>query len=197
MEIVRKGLRALSYAGRWIRSWFLSVWYRSLYSDLRVGRRVHFGRGVYLRITKGGSLTIGDDVWIEPNTMLVAEGDLQIGARSFIGTGSIIAASKEVRVGADALIAAYVTVRDQEHRFDVPGKSFRAQGLSADPVQIGDNVWLGTKATILKGVTIGSNSIIGANSVVRTSIASGSIAAGIPAKVVKNLIDEQSPPRSN
>jgi acetyltransferase-like isoleucine patch superfamily enzyme len=187
MEFLRRGLRALVYAGRAMRSRLLIGWYRCLFSGLRIGRRVHFGRGVQLRVVKGGSLQIGDDVVIEANCMLIAEGALSIGPRSFIGTGSIIVASDEIRIGSDALIAAYVTVRDQDHRFDRPGRPFHAQGLVAEPITIGDNVWLGTKATITKGVSIGSNSIIGANALVNTAIAERCMAAGVPAKVIKGL----------
>ena len=63
----------------------------------------------------------------------------------------------------------------------------KERSLSSKSVIIKDNVWLGEHVSVLPGVTIGENSIIGANSVVTKSIPANSIAVGIPAKVIKQF----------
>jgi acetyltransferase-like isoleucine patch superfamily enzyme len=162
-------------------------WYRALYANVRVGRGVSLGRNVDIRIVTGGSLTIGAGTIVEAQCTLVAEGELVIGENSFIGFGAIVVAAKSVRIGKDALIAAYTTIRDQDHRFDDPSKPYRLQGLASSPVVIGDNVWLGTKTTVLKGVRIGDNSIVGANSVVTSNVPEDPIVAGGPARPIRSV----------
>jgi acetyltransferase-like isoleucine patch superfamily enzyme len=186
-EQVRRGLRALVYAARWFRSQAKLAFYRSIYSGFSAGRGVSIGKGVYVSVTRGSRLRIEDGVRVDSYAHLISEGDLYIGARSYIGVGAIIVAAERVSIGADALIAAYVTIRDQDHRYDETAKAYNEQGLVASPVRIGDNVWIGTKATVLRGVQIGSNAIIGANAVVAGSIDAGTIAVGIPARPVKRL----------
>ena len=78
---------------------------------------------------------------------------------------------------------------DFDHRFADIRLSIRAQGIHKTPVRIGDNVWIGTKVSVLRGSTIGAGSVIGAHSVVRGNIPPMSVAVGIPAKVIKSRLD--------
>ena len=187
LEQGRRGLRALRYAWWAARSAMLLTWYRCLYADLRVGRGVRLGRGVYISVVKGGRLALGDRVNIDTNAYLVAEGALTIGADSYVGMGAVIAAGEEVSIGPDALIAAYATIRDYDHRFDGLDAPYRDQGNVCSPIRIGANVWIGTKATILRGVEIGDDAIIGANSVVTRTVESATVAVGSPARIVKQV----------
>jgi len=65
------------------------------------------------------------------------------------------------------------------------------QGIVKRPVRIGPDVWLGTKATVLRGVEIGRGSVIGANSVVTRDVPDYAIAVGVPAKVVRSRLPEE------
>lgn len=105
-----------------------------------------------------------------------------------------IAALNEVRIGDNVLIASKVFITDLEHGSYVgnesdslPDSIVKERPLSSKSVIIKDNVWLGEHVSVLPGVTIGENSIIGANSVVTKSIPANSIAVGIPAKVIKQF----------
>lgn len=185
MVDARRGMRGIRYGWWAVRSTLLLRWYRLMFRDFRAGRGVTLGRGVYINVVKGGHLHLGDGAAVEAYCSLVAEGALTIGPRAFIGAGSMIVANERVTIGADALIAAYVTIRDHDHRFDDRGIPYNRQGLATAPIEIGDNVWLGTKVTVLKGVSIGSDSIVGANAVVTSSLAHASVAVGIPARVIR------------
>lgn len=145
------------------------------------------GTGVRMSVTDGGTLRIGQGSAVEAvATVKVKFGTLEIGPRSFIGQGSVIVARNSIRIGCDALIGEYVTIRDQDHAFGEPLPT-ALNGYVTEAIQIGDNVWLGAKVTVLKGVTIGNNVVIGANSVVTSDIPANSIAVGIPARVIRTI----------
>ena len=103
-----------------------------------------------------------------------------------------INALKCVRIGDNVLIASKVFITDLLHgsyngdeKDSLPVSIVKDRPLSAKPVVIENNVWIGELCSVLPGITIGENSIIGANSVVTKSIPANSIAAGNPAKVIK------------
>lgn len=105
-----------------------------------------------------------------------------------------INALKSVRIGDNVLIASKVFITDLEHgsyagdeNDSQPSSIVKDRPLSSKPVVIGNNVWIGELCSVLPGVIIGENSIIGANSVVTKSIPANSIAVGNPAKVIKQF----------
>lgn len=148
---------------------------------LSMGRGVVLGRNIDLKVTDDGSCEIGDHVSIAQNTILtVKKGRLKIGARSFVGFGSVLVAQSHISIGKDCLIAEHATIRDQDHKVDL-GRITALNGYNTAPIVIGDNVWIGAKATILKGVSIGNNSVIAAGAVVTKDVPDNSIAKGVPA----------------
>ncbi len=108
-----------------------------------------------------------------------------------------INALRSVTIGDNVLIASKVFITDLEHgsysgdsNDSLPESVVKNRMLSSKPVIIGNNVWIGELCSILPGVTIGDNCVIGANSVVTKSIPSNSIAVGNPAKVIKQYNNE-------
>jgi carbonic anhydrase/acetyltransferase-like protein (isoleucine patch superfamily) len=191
-EEVAKGLRGWSIMRDRLRSSLLIAWYRALYPGLRTGGGVTFERGVHVVVTRGASLTIDDGVRVERYCQLIVSGALIIGPGSFVGTGSIIAASERVEIGKDALIAAYTMIRDNDHAIDQSGLPYCRQGLVSSPVSIGDNVWIGAKSTVLRGVTIGHNAVVGANAVVSSDVEASTLVGGVPARLIKRLGDRHA-----
>ncbi|MCC6484204.1 MAG: acyltransferase [Armatimonadetes bacterium] len=112
-------------------------------------------------------------------------GSLDIGPRTIFGHHCTLAVRESLIIGEDCLIAELVSIRDHDHRCDDLTIPFREQGAVVAPVRIGRNVWLGSKATVLKGVTIGDNAVIGANAVVTRDIPANAIAVGVPARVIR------------
>lgn len=98
----------------------------------------------------------------------------------------------KIIIGNNLLTGRWVTISDNAHglcnRESLKHSPIERQLYSKGPVIIGDNVWIGDKVTILAGVIIGDNSIIGANSVVTKSIPANVVAAGIPAKIIKQIV---------
>jgi acetyltransferase-like isoleucine patch superfamily enzyme len=79
------------------------------------------------------------------------------------------------------MIGEYTSIRDANHRFG-EGAAIRDSGYEAKPIEIGANVWIGRGATVLAGVRIGDNAVVGANAVVTRDIPAGAVAVGVPAR---------------
>lgn len=136
-----------------------------------------------------GTLIIGDRVrlvsTIATLEIAVQDGTLEIGEGSYINYGCSIGASKLVRIGANCNIGTYVMMIDNDfHRLEPERRNERPE---SEAIILGDNVWLGARVIVLRGVTIGSDSVVGAGSVVTRDIPPRSLAAGVPAKVIRKL----------
>ncbi|HEX8464931.1 MAG TPA: acyltransferase [Abditibacterium sp.] len=141
--------------------------------------------GLRLKLAPGADLRIGPGCVFERDATLECSGVLHIGARSIFGHHCTLAAKESLIVGEDCLIAEMVSIRDHDHRFDDFDTPISAQGEVCAPVRIGNNVWLAARVVVIKGVTIGDGSIVGAGAVVTKDIPAGAIAVGVPARVVK------------
>ena len=150
----------------------------------RMEARVFFHSGSFMSVEGVGRLFIGRSGKIDRfATLLVRDGELTIGARAHVGIGSVIVCRDSITIGDDALIAEYVTIRDQDHRYGGPQVTAR-NGFETGPIVIGNNVWIGAKATITQGVTIGDNAVVAAGAVVTRDVPSGAIVGGIPARII-------------
>lgn len=106
-----------------------------------------------------------------------------IGENFFANFNFTVLDEAEVRIGDNAFIGPNVSIYTACHPLDADSRNKRTEW--AEPVTIGDNVWIGGSATILPGVTIGDNVVIGAGSVVTKDIPSDSLACGNPARVIR------------
>lgn len=160
------------------------------FRDFKAERNVRIGPGCRIRPTDTGLVWLKENVIFERDIYIVASGaSMVIEANSFVGTGVVICARSGIEIGASALIAEYVTIRDQDHEFETLGET-RNAGMRSSAIRIGNNVWIGAKATITRGVVIGDNAVIGANAVVTKNIPANAVAAGIPARVIR-MIDRK------
>lgn len=112
-------------------------------------------------------------------------GTLEIGESAFINYGCSIAANQLVRIGAECNIGTYCIMMDNDfHRLEPERRKERPQ---SKPIILEDNVWLGARVIVLRGVTIGEGSVIGAGSIVAKNIPPRSLAVGMPARVIRKL----------
>lgn len=164
----------------------LIAWLKASYPGLTVGKGVVIHSGTKIRMLNGARIAIGDRSVIQSRCALYSEGNLSIGSDSFIGAGSCIVAVQSIVIGDDALIAANVTIRDQNHS-TASGAPYRLQALDAEPITIAENVWVGVNSTILKGVAVGAGAVVAAGAVVTKHVASRTVVAGVPARLLSSL----------
>ncbi|MBV9472968.1 MAG: acyltransferase [Solirubrobacterales bacterium] len=157
-------------------------------------RRGAFARwplhGNVLEALREGRLEIGAHTLLEPGVWLTAPDSarIRIGQGTFLNLGVMVASLELVEIGDHCMFANGCFISDASHRFDDPRRPVPWQGFtSKGPTCVGDNVWCGANVVITSGVTIGERCVIGANSVVTTRIPPFSIAAGVPARVVKKV----------
>lgn len=159
---------------------------------LRYPKRVSGGPasirpGSDIRILKNGNLNIGVGVRILRDFTGRFYGVVSIGQNTFINRGCYIACREEVEIGSNCLIGEYVSIHDENHVISREERPLLDKGYTTSPIKIGNNVWIGAKATILPGVIIGSNAVVGANSVVTKSVPPNTVVAGAPARVLRAI----------
>lgn len=118
-----------------------------------------------------------------------AVGDLLIGDDTRIGIGNTIIGP--VTIGNKVNIAQHVVISGLNHNYEDITSPIANQGITATPITIADNVWIGANAVILPGISIGQHTVIGAGSVVTKDVEPYTVAAGNPARIVKMWDFEQ------
>jgi maltose O-acetyltransferase len=133
------------------------------------------------KISCDGRIILNDDV------MLYAKGIIQIGKQFNCNQYSRIVAHERIEIGNNVTIGQQVSILDHDHQYQYAGNDLQLDGYTTAPVKIGNNVWIADKCTILKGVTIGDNVVIGANTLVHKDVPSDCVVGGVPFRVLKKL----------
>lgn len=137
--------------------------FRGKNSEIHLGCGVHLEKAVRLALADGARIYIGDN--------------------SYIGEGSMIYSAREVHIGSGCAISMHVVIMDSSsHPFGMEGEELTTKIM---PVHIGDHVWIGSRAVILKGVKIGDGAIIANNAVVTREVPPKTMVAGNPARIIK------------
>ncbi|HVD28838.1 MAG TPA: acyltransferase [Mycobacteriales bacterium] len=156
---------------------------------------VFLGKGVELYARRGyGRLVLGRWVHIgRGNAIRCHEGTLRIGDKCVFGKDNTVNAYLDIEFGAATIVADWVYVCDFDHNFADVTVPIKDQGIVKTPVRIGPDVWLGTKVTVLRGVSIGRGCVVAANAVVNKDLPAFSVAVGVPARVVRDrTVDHQA-----
>lgn len=169
-----------------LRIFILKSHYKLKYPSIKFVGKVYIGRGVNIICSNESQIVISNSS-ISDNTYIHAdEGGIIKIIGSFLGQNCVIVALNEIAIDENCEIAEMVVIRDQNHKHDKSTIPIKDQTYTTGKIVIEKNVWIGAKATILEGTTIGENSVIGAMSLVNKSIPKGSTAVGIPAKIIKS-----------
>lgn len=198
--LARPVLRALYHshvAMRECRGWLARfLWYEPLFRSqcLQVGRKFRMEQLPY--VVGCGDIKIGDEVQFSGKPSFTFSSHyssnpcISIGQGTFLGHASAIIVGRSISIGDHCLIASSVRMSDFDgHPLDAQLRREGHPALAEDvrPIRIGNDVWIGYAASILKGVHIGDRAVIGAHAVVTRDVAADTVVAGNPARCVKSL----------
>ncbi len=172
--------RVVQLAVRRVRG---AVFARALRIDGAWRVQVH-GRPTVRRYAKTGRVLLGRRVELYEGVrfnLQSAQASVEIGDETFVNYCSEFWATSSIKVGRRCAISAHVVILDDDHHTGAPPA----------PVVIGDDVWIGIRSTVLRGVTIGDGAIIAAGSVVTQDVPPRCLVAGIPATVRRKDVSWQ------
>jgi len=175
-----------------LRAYLLAKWWR-----IDIGKACWFDGAIHFKRHPNSSMVIGNGCGFlsHPHSNLVGinrpcvistlkeRAELSIGKNCGL-SGTVIACAKNIRLGCNVRCGANTLINDTDWHTDDSRTERDA------PVDIADNVWLGVNVIVLKGVNIGSGTLVGAGSVVNKSLPNGVVAAGVPARVIRRLTSE-------
>jgi acetyltransferase-like isoleucine patch superfamily enzyme len=156
------------------------------------GRKIHLdglafiGRNVKIEIGPLAHVYLGRWSWVGNGTKLRAHGgEIRIGSKSVLGEEITFSTYEHISIGRECIIADRVMFIDFDHKIEDVEQAIRKQGVYSKPVRVGNNVWIGYGASILRGVTIGDGAVIGTYSVVTKDVPANAIVGGVPAKIIR------------
>ena len=198
-EQIRQGLKGNPKLKRWIDRFIMNQrdarprWYIRLLAPLYQ----HRGRGskIYWSVRMDTppyrKFSLGTKSVIESYCCINnAVGDVLIGNHTRIGIHNTIIGP--VTIGNHVNLAQGITVTALNHNFKDTTLRIDEQGISTNPVVIGDDVWIGANAVILPGVTIGRHVVVAAGAVVTKDVPDNCVVGGIPAKILKDLNPQEA-----
>lgn len=154
---------------------------------LSVGGMSMIGSRCGFYIKSGGNVSCAGRIILNDDVMIFSKGHLEIGKNLGVNSYSRIVTHEYIKIGDHVTIGQMVSILDHDHAYQMNNQGLQLNGYNTKPISIGNNVWIGDKCTILKGVNVGNNVIIGANTLVNKNIPDNSIVAGSPMKVIKSL----------
>jgi acetyltransferase-like isoleucine patch superfamily enzyme len=141
---------------------------------------------VKLEIGRHAVLRVGRWAWIGHGTKIrVHEGEVSIGAKTVIGQDCTLSAYQRIAIGRECILADRVMLIDFDHGVVEVDRPIRLQGIYKRDVYVGHNVWMGYGACVLRGVSVGDNSVVGTSAVVTRSAPANAVLAGVPARVIR------------
>ncbi len=164
-----------------------------------VGEGFSVGPTASCTAEKSGLITVGNHCEILGTLISRCDGRITIGDHTEVRNASVLGSSCYISIGNEVIISNNVTIFDNNNHPISPavrrdmcrggfyGEAWHWKHAEAKPIVIEDNVWIGEKATILKGVHVGRGAIVASNAVVTKDVPAFSIVAGNPAVVVKYI----------
>jgi acetyltransferase-like isoleucine patch superfamily enzyme len=176
-------MMSVKYARLVVRMLRRKLW---LGAHLKLDGIAFIGPGVILQVGKGAQIELGRWSWVGHGTKIRChEGVVSVGAKTVMGQECTISAFQHVKIGRECVIADRVMFIDFDHGVVEVERPIRLQGIYKRDVNVGNNVWIGYGACILRGVTVGDNAIIGTNAVVTKDVPANAVVGGLPAKLIR------------
>ncbi len=158
-------------------------------SNISLGNNISIFGNIDLRNRENGKIIIEDNVKLDSNVRIVSarQGTIKIGQDSAIGPNTIINGGGNVIIGKKVIFAKNISINANDHNYE-KSKNISDQGFNYKDVVIEEDVWLGANVCINKGVIVRKGSIVGANAVVTKDTEPYSINVGIPSKKISERL---------
>lgn len=152
---------------------------------VKIDPSTYISRRSVIRVTGGGSITIGRNCEIHDYAMIMTYGgNISIGDNCSLNPFAIVYGHGGVRIGNAVRIAAHTVIIPANHKVSADDQPLHLSGVSTKGIDIADNVWLGSGSRILDGVHIGRNAVVAAGGVVTKSVPDDTTVAGVPARII-------------
>jgi acetyltransferase-like isoleucine patch superfamily enzyme len=168
--------------------------------QVRLGRGVYLDEGVYLHACPAG-IEIGNNTFVMHHAELhvynfrnLPHAAIRIGQDCLIGEFNVLRGQGGIQIGNRVYTSPLVQIAAVNHVFADPDHPFVEQGITAQGITVEDDVWIGAGAIITDGVRIGRGAVVAAGAVVTECVPDHTVVAGVPARVVKRLQADPSPP---
>jgi acetyltransferase-like isoleucine patch superfamily enzyme len=157
----------------------------------------YLDEGAYLHACPEG-ITIGENTIVMHGAVLhvynfrnLPHAGITIGRDSLVGEYSVIRGQGGVKIGDRVYTSPFTQILAVNHIFSDPNRPFVEQGITAQGIEVEDDVWLGAGSIITDGVRIGKGSVVAAGAVVTQDVPPHVVVAGIPARVIKQITGDE------
>lgn len=189
-----------------VRGLFRRIFFRKISGIVFIGKHVRIKSsrhiscgnnlilddGVYINALCRGGVVFGNNVSVGRNTIIECTGVIrELGEKLLVGDNvgfspnCFIEVRGNVQIGSNTIFGPYVSIHAENHNFVDCCVPIRRQGATRKGIRIGSDCWIGAKATILDGITIGNGAVIAAGAVVTKDVPDFAVAGGVPAHVIK------------
>ncbi len=165
--------------------------------NMQFGKWVQLEDHVYMSALGKAKLRLGNNVKIGAFSRVIISTSFNdlgkgivIGDNVGLGEFAYLGGAGGLEIGSDCIIGQYLSCHPENHNYSDSSQLIRFQGTTRQGIKIGKNCWIGSKVTILDGVTIGDNCVIAAGAVVTKSMPDNVIIGGVPAKILKSIVTE-------
>ncbi len=164
--------------------------------NIRFGSFLKLGESVVINALCKDGVHLGNNVSIGSYSQLIGSTTfnnigkgIQIGDNVGIGEFAYLGGAGGLKIGSDCIIGQYFSCHPENHNFKQQNIAIKKQGTTRKGIHIGKDCWIGSRVSVLDGVTIGNHCVIAAGSVVNKSFPDGSIIGGVPAKLLKSKFE--------
>lgn len=157
----------------------------------RMGRRCTIQAGVCLACAADRPILLGDGVTLMRGVVLSTSksGRIELADGVYIGEYGVVTSNALIRIGRETIVGPHVNLVDFNHGIEDLGRRVIDQPVEAAAIEIGRDVWLGASVTVLRGVSIGDQAVVGAGSLVHRDVPPRGVAVGSPARVIRHRGD--------
>ncbi len=168
-------------------------------NHIHLGHGAYLDQGVYLHACPQG-IQIGSNTLVMHGAVLhvynfrqIPHSGITIGRDSLIGEYSVIRGQGGVSIGDRVYTSPHAQIIAVDHVFADPQRPFTEQGITAQGIDIEDDVWIGSGAIITDGVRVGRGAVIAAGAVVTQDVPAHTVVGGVPARVIKEIRNDDTP----